>query len=130
MKKTLIILLLLPTTLWAQDTSGRSPRVHYRSLRLPSVAITSGIVADLASTYYTLQRPGWREINPLLQWTHNNPAGTVAAAAAMDLGFSVGWRYLARKLVDGGHTKWAQAGLYIGGGIRWYAAITNITGGQ
>jgi len=101
-------------------------RADAQSLRTATYVFSSAAAADWTMTYQFLDRKATVEGNPLLQWTHNDPAATVAAGAAMDVAAVYAWRrFVGRK-----HPKIAAVGLYATAALRGYyvaksAAILN-----
>jgi len=92
---------------------------HAQSLKTATYVFTASAAADWATTYAFLDRRAATEGNPLLQWTHNDPAATVAAGVAID----VAGLYVWRRFVGRKHPRLAAVGLYATAALRgvWVA---------
>ncbi len=90
-----------------------------RYLRTANTVFVASAATDWTMTSIFLAREAATEVNPLLQWTDNHPAATVAAGVAMDAAGLWAWN----RFVGRTHPKWAAVGLYAQAAVRvWFVA--------
>ena len=93
-----------------------------RRLMTPTVAVSTAMLADWATTYYALKNFRLREANPLLRPFDREPGKLVVIGAAMDIGLVTAWNYSVGK----DHPRMAVAGLWAMTAFRGYLALHNM----
>ena len=116
-----VIVLVLGLSVFGRAASAQGLPGQQR-LMLPTVAVSSAMLADWTTTYHALKNYRLREANPLLRPFDRQPGKMVAIGAAMDFGMVTTWNYSMGK----DHPRLAAAGLWAMTAFRAYLALHNM----
>ena len=116
-----LFVLVLGVSLFTRGVSAQS-LPNQQKLSVPTIAVSSAMLSDWATTYYALKNYRLREANPLLRPFDRQPGKMVAIGAAMDFGMLTAWNYSMGK----DHPKVAAAGLWAMTAFRAYLAVHNM----